>query len=186
MNPHLTLQQMNEGLPFILQSPPNHGEIELLVIRPAPLERKIVEEISINKTDGAAGDIWKVKQTSSTPDGNPHPEKQVTIMNSRCINLLAGDKEFWSLAGDQVYADLDLSEFNLPHGTDLKLGTAILRVSASPHNGCKKFSQRFGKDAMRFVNSPEGKSNHLRGINTYVIKEGVVRMGDKIEVLRNN
>jgi MOSC domain-containing protein YiiM len=99
-------------------------------------------------------------------------------MNARCIELLAQSEERWALAGDQLYVDFDLSEENIPTGTRLKIGSAIIEVSAEPHSGCKKFSARFGVEAMKFVNSPEGKRLHLRGINTKVIQAGTIRVGD--------
>lgn len=181
---HLSLSQMEAGLPHILKSPKNHGKIELLVTRPETLKRQIHEEIRIDFREGVKGDIWHFKPTSSTKDGKPHPLRQVTVMNSRLIHLLAQTKDRWALAGDQIYADLDLSSENLPIGTQLKLGDeAIIEVSDSPHNGCKKFAQRYGADAMRFVNSKFGKTQNLRGINAIVIKEGNVKLNDIIKVL---
>jgi MOSC domain-containing protein YiiM len=100
------------------------------------------------------------------------------MINARAIALIAQDPDRWPLAGDQLYIDLDLSDDNLPPGTRLVLGSAILEVSAVPHTGCKKFSSRFGLDAMKFVNSPEGKRLHLRGINARVIQAGTIRVGD--------
>jgi MOSC domain-containing protein YiiM len=101
-------------------------------------------------------------------------------MNSRAIELVAQDQKRWSLAGDQLYIDMDLSDANLPPGTRLMIGSAVIEVSAIPHTGCKKFSSRFGVDAMKFVNSPEGKRLHLRGINTRVVQAGIIRVGDVV------
>ena len=101
-------------------------------------------------------------------------------MNARCAALLAQREERWALAGDQLFVDFDLSEDNIPPGTRLGVGSAILEVSAEPHSGCKKFSARFGGEAMKFVNSPEGKRLHLRGINAMVIQAGAIRVGDII------
>ena len=105
---------------------------------------------------------------------------QLNVMNARVIELLAQDKERWALAGDQLYVDFDLSESNVPPGTRLAIGTAVIEVTAPPHLGCKKFSARFGPDAMKFVNSPEGKELHLRGVNAKVVKNGLVRSGDQV------
>jgi hypothetical protein len=183
MDNHVTFDKLQEGLAEISQAPKNHGNIELLVIRPVQYERKVVNEITMHPITGCEGDIWHSKKTSSTPDGKPNPERQVTLINSRVLALLEGAKDTWPKAGDQVYVDMDLSKENLPAGTDLSLGSAIIRVSAQPHNGCKKFAERYGIDATRFVNSSLGKAKSLRGINCYIVKEGIVKMGDTVSIL---
>jgi MOSC domain-containing protein YiiM len=100
-------------------------------------------------------------------------------MNARAIALFAGDdRDRWAEAGDQIYIDINLSDANLPAGSRLRLGTAIVEVTAAPHNGCAKFTERFGVDASRFVNSPAGKDLHLRGINARVVQAGTVATGD--------
>jgi MOSC domain-containing protein YiiM len=104
---------------------------------------------------------------------------QLNIMNARAIALVAGTKDRWPLAGDQLYIDLDLSDANLPPGTRLALGSAMIEVTAQPHTGCRKFKARFGRDALNFVNSAVGKELHLRGINAKVIWPGVIRVGDR-------
>jgi hypothetical protein len=180
MTKHLNLQEMKAKLPTILDSPKDQGSIEMLVIRPKQNHRELVSAIKLSKESGPEGDIWKIKPSSSTPDGSPHPEKQLTIMNSRCIDVLAQKKENWALAGDQIFADLDLSLHNMPAGTRLKLGTAVVEVSAHPHTGCKKFVERFGVDALRFVSSPIGKEKNLRGINAFVVEDGLVGINDVI------
>ena len=98
----------------------------------------------------------------------------------RCI---AQDKARWPLAGDQLYVDLDLSDANLPPGTRLAIGTAVIEVTAQPHTGCQKFRARFGTDADKFVNSPVGKELHLRGINARVVQPGTIRAGDTVTKL---
>ena len=104
-------------------------------------------------------------------------------MNARATALVAGDRERWPLAGDQLYVDLDLSGEHLPPGTRLAIGTAVIEVTADPHTGCKKFSERFGLEALMFVNSPEGRALNLRGINTRIVQSGTVRVGDTIHKL---
>jgi len=113
-------------------------------------------------------------------DGSPDPRAQVTLTNSRCIAMLARDKSRWSLAGDNLYVDLDLSEENLRAGQRLAIGTVVLEITAHPHNGCKKFNERYGGNAVKFVNSPIGKKLHLRGIYAKVVQDGVIRVGDRV------
>jgi len=122
-----------------------------------------------------------MRRSSRTPDGSPHPEMQLNVMNARAIALVAQSKDRWPLAGDQIFLDLDLSAENLPAGTKLALGSAVIEVTAQPHTGCKKFVSRFGLDAFTFVNSPQGKELHLRGINARVVKPGVFRVGDVVK-----
>ena len=104
-------------------------------------------------------------------------------MNSRVIAMIAGEKTRWGLAGDQLYIDLDLSADNLPPGTQLAIGSAVIEVTAQPHTGCIKFVQRFGVDATKFVNSPQRRAFHLRGINARVIVPGRIRACDRVKKL---
>ena len=129
---------------------------------------------------GLAGDTWPARASSRTADGSPHPGMQVTMMNSRAALLIAHDVGRRVLAGDQLYADLDLSPANLPPGTRLAVGSAVLEVTDQPHLGCAKFAARFGQDALRFVNSRVGRQLRLRGLNARVVVSGTVRTGDAI------
>ena len=178
---HLTMEELEEGLDEIRRSPKDEGVVELIVRRPQIEEREVLEEGELSLLEGLVGDSWKMRASSHMPDGLPHPEMQLNVMNSRVVALVAQSKERWPLAGDQLYLDLDLSAENLPAGTRLALGTAIIEVTAPPHTGCKKFVSRFGLDAMKFVHSPFGKELHLRGINAKVIKPGVFRVGDVVK-----
>lgn len=130
------------------------------------------------------GDHWRARGSRSTPDGSADPECQLTLMNARLVDLLAGgDRRAWPLAGDQLCVDLDLSAENLPAGTRLAVGTAVIEVTAPLHTGCAKFSARFGSPALRFVNSPEGRALRLRGLNARVVEPGEVRPGDAVRRL---
>ena len=104
-------------------------------------------------------------------------------MNARVIGLIAGPRERWPLAGDQLYVDLDLSEENLPPRTRLRIGSALVEVSDALHTGCAKFTERFGSDAIRFVNQPPGRSLRLRGMYARIVEDGAVRPGDVISKL---
>jgi hypothetical protein len=175
---HLTMAELEAGLDEIRRSPRDAGVLALIVRRPRVGEREILEEGELDPVEGLVGDNWKTRGSSRTLDGSAHPEMQLNIMNSRVISLVAQAKVRWKLAGDQLLIDMDLSAANLPPGTRLRLGSAVIEVSAQPHTGCKKFTARFGMDAMNFVNSPLGRQLNLRGINARVVQGGVVRVGD--------
>ena len=113
----------------------------------------------------------------------PNPATQLTLMSTRAAELVAGARDRWGLAGDQLFVDLDISIENLPPGTRLAVGSAAIQISPEPHTGCKKFVSRFGLDAMKFVNAPEGRALRLRGVNARVVEPGVVRPGDEIRKL---
>jgi hypothetical protein len=172
---HLDLPTLEAGLDEIRKSPGDGGRVELIVRRPADDEREILAEARLDTVSGLVGDVWLAESADL--------EYQVTVMNVRSVALVAGDRERWPLAGDQLYVDLDLSGDNLPVGSRFSVGSAVLEVSPRPHRGCRKFAARFGADAMRFVNSPAGQRLNLRGINTRVVSSGLVRPGDPIRKL---
>jgi hypothetical protein len=136
-----------------------------------------LEEGELHPLEGLIGDSWKLRASSRTADGSPHPEMQLNIMNARVTALVAQAKERWQLAGDQLYLDMDLSTDNLPAGTQLAIGSAVIEVTPPPHTGCKKFVSRFGLDAMKFVNSTVGRELQLRGVNARVVQGGTIRIG---------
>ena len=150
----------------------------MIVRRPSVETREVLDVAELNCHEGLAGDTWRVRPSSRTPDRTAHPDMQLNIMNARAIALIAQEPERWSLAGDQLFIDLDLSAANLPPGMRLAIGSATIEVTAQPHNGCEKFVARFGRDAVEFVNSPVGKTLHLRGVNAKVVAAGTVRRGD--------
>ncbi len=178
---HLTATQLEAGLETIRQSPKDDGILKLIVRRPQENVREVLDTGELDLTEGLVGDTWKTRGSSRTVDGSSHPDTQLNIMNSRVAALVAQDENRWQLAGDQIYIDLDLSDENLPPGTRLAIGSAIIEVTAQPHNGCIKFVERFGLDAMKFVNSPLGKQLHLRGINAKVIQAGIIRENDLVK-----
>ena len=177
---YLTTEELEAGLENVRQSPKDNGVLDMIVRRPQIEEREVLSEGKLDLIAGLEGDNWKARGSSSTSDKSAHPEMQINIMNSRVIALLAQKKERWQLAGDQLFMDLDLSEENLPVGTKLSIGDAILEVTPPPHSGCRKFTERFGLEAMKFVNSPIGKELHLRGVNARVIQSGVIRVSDTV------
>ena len=182
---HLTMQELEAALDHLRDAPKDNGVVELIVRRPRVDHREIIEEAELDPIKGLIGDSWCFRPSSRTPDRSPHPEMQINIMNSRVTALVAQEKDRWPLAGDQLYLDMDLSKENLPGGTQLAIGTAVLEVSPIPHTGCQKFVARFGLEAMKFVNSPVGKELCLRGINARVIQGGVIRIGDTARKISN-
>jgi hypothetical protein len=178
---HLTLAELEAGLERIRQSPREAGVLKMIVRRPQTEAREILAEGRLDLAHGLVGDNWKARGSRDTPDGSANPEMQLNLMNARVIELLAPEKDRWALAGDQLFVDLDLSEHNVPPGTRLAIGSAVIEVTAPPHLGCKKFSARFGADAMKFVNSPEGRQLHLRGINAKIVQPSVIRVGDVVK-----
>ena len=170
---HVGRAALEDGLAEIRRSPKEVGTVELIVRRPAEEEREVLAEAKLDPVKGVVGDRWHGR-------GSGHLDRQVTLMNARVAALVAQTREDWPLAGDQLYVDLDLSDAHLPPGTRLEVGTAVLEVTAEPHNGCGKFSRRFGVDALKFVNSDVGRELNLRGVNARIVTGGDVRTGDVI------
>src|ERR1700741_1185589 len=174
---HLTMQELEAAMDHLRQEPKDDGVLQLIVCRPEIALRAELDQADLDPVKGLIGDNWSVRGSSKTPDGSAHPEMQINIMNARVTALVAQEKERWSLAGDQLYIDMDLSKENLPAGTRIQVGSAVLEVSPLPHTGCHKFVARFGIDAMKFVNSDLGKQLCLRGINARVIQAGSIQVG---------
>ena len=175
-----SLEALIADLDHIRQSPADHGVLELIVRRPAEGMRETLETGELNHSDGLAGDTWNLRPSRRSPDGGPHVEMQLNIMNARVIARIAQTPDRWALAGDQLFVDLDLSEANLPAGTRLAIGAAVIEVTAEPHTGCSQFSERFGAGARKFVNSEGGREVRARGINAKVVAPGTVTRGDQI------
>lgn len=177
---HLTYDELAAGLDHVRRSPATTGELRLIVTRPTERERALPTVAVLDVDAGVVGDNWLSRGSRHTSDGAADPDKQVTLMNVRAAELVAARSDRVPLAGDQLYVDLDLSVDNLPSGSLLAIGSAMLKVTASPHLGCQKFVDRFGADAMRFVNSREGRALRLRGLNTRVVVPGEIHVGDSV------
>ena len=174
--------ELEAGLGHVRAAPSDEGILELIVRRPAVDEREVVEQAELDVDDGLVGDNWRARGRSGGRRP-PNPDAQITVVSSRAIALAAGERDRWPLAGDQLYVDLDISAENLPPGTRLAIGTAVIEVTAEPHTGCKKFAARFGLETLEHFNSPEGRALNLRGINTRVVESGAVRVGDVVRKL---
>jgi MOSC domain-containing protein YiiM len=177
---HRTAEELDAFLAELRAAPADAGSLELVVRRPDVDEREVLDEAVLSLDEGLVGDTWKTRGSKRTQDGSPHPHMQLNVMSARMVAFLAGDPDRRALAGDQLYVDLDVSHDNLPAGTRLAIGDAVIEVTEEPHLGCAKFMDRFGEPAMRFVNSHIGRQLRLRGLNARVVVPGVVRTGDAV------
>ncbi|MBD5778235.1 MOSC domain-containing protein [Pelagicoccus sp. NFK12] len=178
---HVTTSQFEEQIEYILDAPKQSGTVKMIVARPATNERKILDSCLLSAKSGTDGDHWARGCWKSLPDGSPHPDVQISVMNYRVLQVIEQDEERRALAGDNLCVDFDLSEENLQPGERLRIGAATVEVTSIPHNGCKKFAERFGSEALAYINSEEGKKLHLRGIYVRVVEDGLVRKHDTIE-----
>ena len=181
---HLTADALRAARDHLAAAPKSVGRVDLIVARPEAGQRQLLDEAHLAVVHGLIGDNWLARGNRHRHDGTPDPDAQITVMNIRVAALVADSPERIPLAGDQLYVDLDLSLANLPVGTRVAIGSAVLLVTAPPHTGCKKFVERFGEDAMRFVNSREGRAHRWRGMNTRVLESGVIRIGDPITIVK--
>jgi hypothetical protein len=180
---HLSTEDLEAALDEIRRAPADRGRVDLVVRRPSTGERELLAEGVLDLTEGLVGDNWLARGSRHTDDGTADPLAQLNVINGRLSRLVAVEPERRSLAGDQLHLDLDLSAANLPPGTRLALGSAVIEVTEKPHLGCAKFVERFGRDAMRFVNSPLGRDLRLRGLCARVVEPGTVHPGDEVRKL---
>ncbi|MFG1809499.1 MOSC domain-containing protein [Streptomyces sp. NPDC049040] len=171
---------LEAGLDHIRASPADSGTLEMIVRRPAVGEREMLDEGVLDLAEGLVGDMWLRRGSRDKTTGTPDVNRQITVMNSRCAALVAQDRERWQLAGDQLYVDFDLSTANVPPGTRLRIGSAVIEATTELHLGCSKFQRRFGWDAVLFVNSRTGRELRLRGMSARIVAGGLIRAGDKV------
>ncbi len=177
------MDELKAGLPHILASPKDNGEIKAIVVRPASEQRTPVTSCEVSLDGGVHGDHWAKGCWKTTDDGRPHPDVQICIMNARCIELIAGDKANWPPAGDNIFIDMDLTPDNLPPGQRVAVGNTVLEITDTPHKGCAKFIDRYGRDACVFVNVGDGDTYKLRGIYARVVEPGTISVGDTFQKL---
>ena len=180
---HLSTPDLEAGLERIRNSPKNQSVLDMIVSRPEEDAREIMELADLDVVVGLVGDTWQARPSARSGDGKAHPDMQITLMNSRVADLVAQSKERWPLSGDQLFADLDLSKTNVPPGTRISVGKAVLEATDQPHTGCKKFASRFGVDALKFISSPATEVLQLRGINLKVVEGGEIKPGDIVKKL---
>jgi MOSC domain-containing protein len=179
---HRALAEIERVAAGLGSSPTDNGIVEMIVCRPAAEERRVLSEGELDTTHGLQGDSWETR-SSVIADSGPDQLRQLTLMNSRVARAIAGDRDRWQLAGDQLIVDLDLSIDNLPAGTRLQIGKAAAAVTEPPHTGCAKFAGRFGAEALAWANGAGGRQQRRRGMYVRVLVSGAVRQGDAIRKL---
>jgi MOSC domain-containing protein YiiM len=177
MAPMRTLDELETTWTAATPSPRNEGTVRALCLRIGDDRHLTPDAVEATATGGLDGDRWAARDPGTDPDG----ATAVTLMNAAVAELVA-DGQPIDTAGDNIYVDLDISLDNLPPGTLLRVGSAVLRVSEPPHTGCAKFRDRFGLDALRWVSTPEGRAQRLRGVNCSVEQPGTIRVGDRATV----
>ena len=172
---HLPLGELEQKLGTLLAAPRDAGRVALLVRRRADKVRETPTRIDLGPDTGVPGDAWGRGQ-------KPDRAAQVTVMEIDVAEMVANGQPL-TVFGDNLFLALDLSVENLPTGSRLRLGRALLEVTAKPHNGCRKFAARFGHDALRLVANPELRHRNLRGIYLCVVEAGEVAVGDAVAVV---
>jgi MOSC domain-containing protein YiiM len=181
-NLHATRESLDARLPELRELAAALGTLELIVLRPSEGERELPGTGELSMDEGLVGDRWRVSAHAHA-DGSVSRENQLTLMSTRMLGLLA-EPERWPESGDNLLVDMGLDMETLPIGSRLAIGDeVVVQISEVPHTGCAKFSARFGSDALKFVNSPEGRGLRLRGVNAHVVRPGTVAIGDPIRRL---
>ena len=172
---HLPMSALEAGAAK-LAPPRDAGTLRGILCRTEAGERETPDAVALSVEHGVPGDAWSWRDRSGR-------EMQLAVINADLAELIAGGQPF-SLFGDNLYVDLDLSVENLPPGSRLRVGDAVVEVTPEPHDGCLKFQQRFGADALRFVSAKATRHENRRGVYWRVVEGGTARCGDRIEVLQ--
>ncbi|MBT3270333.1 MOSC domain-containing protein [Candidatus Poribacteria bacterium] len=177
---HLTAEQIDARLDWIEASPADSGTLEGICIRPEPNEREELESCLLSPELGVEGDFWVRNCWKKLEDGSSDPAVQLALMNCRAVDVVAGSRDRWKWAGDQLFVDFDLGEDNLSPGDRLHIGSAVVELSDIPHTGCDLFKARYGMAAVKFINSRTGKEKRLRGVLAQIVQAGTVSVGDTV------
>lgn len=180
----VTMAELLAGLPHVLDAPKTDAAIQTLCFRPGFGQRTFPDQIEMTVARGIPGERWENQAWLRLPDGRPDPRIQVSILPVRVLDLIWRDRESVVHPGDTIVADLDCSAANLPVGTRLQIGTAVVEVSDEPNDGCVKWKTRYGAAAMDWIVRPEHAALRLRGILCRIVQDGVVRVTDRVQVLR--
>lgn len=156
--------------------PRDQGRVTLLVVRGPAESRANPGAVSLTVDRPLPGDRWSKER-------DPERKSQITAMEHGIGVAIANGQDL-SLFGDNLVLDLALDAGNLPIGSLVRVGNALLEVTPEPHTGCKKYAQRFGVDALAWISARERKSLRLRGIHFRVVEPGRVAVGDPVDVVR--
>ena len=177
---NITLDALQAALPDVLLAPKDGAAIEQLCLRPEIEARNFVDEMDLTRENGIPGERWNYAPWLTLADGRADPRIQVSILSKRVLDLVYNDPDNMVHPGDSFIADMDLSYENLPDGTLLNIGSAVLRVSDKFNTACQKWQDRYGKDALRWIVQTDNRKYRLRGVLCEVIKDGRVKTGDQI------
>lgn len=176
----ITRAELDRAWPDIMAAPKDGAAIEMLCLRPAMGERRFVDEIHVTREEGIPGERWLTQPWMRLPGGQPDPAIQVSFLQRRVLDLVWRDREGTPHPGDTFVVDMDLSEANLPAGSLLQVGSAVLEVSTVFNNACAKWKKRYGDDALDWVRAYENKEFRPRGVLAKVHRDGVFRAGDRL------
>ena len=163
------------GLKTLPPLPADSGNLRMIVRRPAVNLREQLTKTRLTVDEGLPGDAW---------GRNPKrlPDAQLAVMQWDVAELIANGQSL-TLFGDNLFVDFDISVANLPIGSRLRVGTAVVEVTPMPHDGCSKFKARFGMDAFRFVWEASTRDQNLRGTYWKVVEPGDIHEGAGINIL---
>jgi MOSC domain-containing protein YiiM len=172
---YLDLAGLGAGYRALSAAPSEVGSLALIVRRRADGQRDTPAEVRLTLEEGVPGDDWSRRPPQK-------PEAQLAVMRHDVAALIANGQPL-TLFGDNLFVELDLSAANLPAATRLRVGEAAVEMTDEPHNGCRLFQQRFGADALRFVQAKETRDQNRRGVYWRVVEPGLARVGDAVRVI---
>lgn len=177
----ITLEELQAALPDVLAAPKDKAPIEQLCLRPDVGVRNFVGEMQLTREFGIPGERWNYAPWLTLEDGRADPRIQISILGKRVLDLVYNNPENMIHPGDSFIADMDFSHENMPDGTLLKIGSAVLRVSDKFNHACQKWKDRYGEDALRWIVMPNNRQYRLRGVLCEVVEDGKVKPGDLIQ-----
>jgi hypothetical protein len=179
---HVTTATLTAALPHVLAAPKTDAPIAMLCYRPDFGQRTFPDSLTLTKAMGIPGERWLKHPWLRLADGTPDPRIQVSLLPTRVLELVWQDRETTPHPGDPIVADLDMTDANMPPGTLIQAGTAILRVSDEWNNGCVKWKARYGADAAAWITAQP--QLRLRGLLCSVEQDGVLHVTDRLHILR--